>query len=175
MPTPEPDIDPAIDAGLFASDGERLLLDAIIDQLPEFVPFYLSLAEACDDIPDEHAVLSGLAEFVLHCLAPREADRSALRRALQLVESLLEPVAESTQSQDPGAGAGVDSFEAASSEADDQGDDLDGLDDDDLDITDLVAVSFFDSFPPESLPALVPWLGPHSVAALNSLDGPLQA
>jgi hypothetical protein len=36
----------------------------------------------------------------------------------------------------------------------------------------LVTLAFFDSFSPEDRRHLVPWLGPRSLAALESLDAP---
>ncbi len=152
LPTPDLDFDPTDDSELFDSKSDRVVLDAIIDRLPQFVPIYLALAEACDGVPDQHSVLSALADFVLDHLALIHPDFSALPRAMDLVESLLEPASDSVDSDDHS-----DSCEDA----------------DDIEAAELIALSFFDSFPPESRADLVQWLGPRSLAALESLDGPI--
>jgi hypothetical protein len=115
-------------------EEEPALLDAVAGRLPEFVPTYLALAEACDDDPGEPAVLVELADFVADRLALLESGRPVLERALGLIEAHL-----------------------------DQAEDAD-------ETADLVGLAFFDSFSPEDRRRLVPWLGPRSRAALESLD-----
>ncbi len=121
------------ETGPFARETGPALLDALVGRLPEFVPTYLALAEACDDDPGEPVIFVELADFVADRLALVETGRPVLERALDLIEAR-----------------------------------LDGADDD----ADLIGLAFFDSFSPEDRRRLVPWLGPRSLATLESLDGP---
>ena len=75
---PNPMMGPAHRTGPFGSDDGRALLDAVIGRLPEFVPTYLALAEACDDDPGEPAVFVELADFVSERLAVLETGRPEL-------------------------------------------------------------------------------------------------
>ena len=58
----------------FDNEVGRALLDALIGRLPEFVPTYLALAEACDDDPGEPVVFAELADFVADRLACSKPD-----------------------------------------------------------------------------------------------------
>jgi len=118
------------------------LTEILIDRLPEFVPAYLAMVEACDDHPGEPALLVELADFVAERMAVLETDRHLLERALGVIEAHLA----SSASAGGTAGAG--------------------------EIDESVTLAFFDSFSPEDRRRLVPWLGPRSLAALESLDAP---
>lgn len=74
----------------FDSEVSRALLDALIGGLPEFVPTYLALAEACDDDPGEPLVFGELADFVADRLDLVESGRPVLERALGLIEARLD-------------------------------------------------------------------------------------
>jgi len=135
LPSPEPQttLNRASDPPAAAGEG---LTEVLIDRLPEFVPAYLAMVEACDDHPGEPALLVELADFVAERMAALETARHLFERALGIIEAHLASA--------PGAG----------------------------DPDELVALAFFDSFSPEDRRHLVPWLGPHSLAALESLDAP---
>ncbi len=120
----------------FDSESSRALLDALLGRLPEFVPAYLALADACDDDPGEAAVFVELADFVADRLDLVETGRAVLERALALIEAQLDGAARPDRAAD------------------------------------LIGLAFFDSFSPENRRCLVPWLGPRSLATLESLDGP---
>jgi hypothetical protein len=125
-----------------APEAGGALTEVLIDRLPEFVPAYLDLVEAGDDHPGAPALLVELADFVAGRLAVLETDRHLLERALGVIEAHL--------ASRPGPGQ-----TAGPGEPDE-----------------LVTLAFFDSFSPEDRRHLVPWLGPRSLAALESLDGP---
>jgi hypothetical protein len=156
VPTPDPNRPAIDDADLFFDGADALLLDAIIDQLPEFLSVYVSMAEECDGDVGEVAVFEALADFVSRHLSLLEASRPVLTRALGLVESLLE----SPDERDPLDGTEQDDWEG------------DGLSDweGSNDLADLVRLGFFDGLSPEERDLLAPWLGPRSLAALESLD-----
>jgi hypothetical protein len=139
-PGPEPTFARALDP--LTPEVGRSLARALIDRLPEFVPAYLAMVEACDDDPGEPAVLGELADFVAGRIAVLDTDRHLLERALAVVEDHL------VSGSGPGGTAGAD------------------------EIDELVTLAFFDSFSPEDRRHLVPWLGPRSLAALESLDAP---
>lgn len=65
------------------------LVGALVDRLPEFVPVYLALVEACDDDPGEPVVLAELADFVAERMAVLETDRHLLEGALAVIEAHL--------------------------------------------------------------------------------------
>jgi hypothetical protein len=67
-----------------------VLADALVSDLPEFLPRYRALVEAGDDDPGEPAVFMELADFVAGRLAAVETGRSVLERAFGLIETLLE-------------------------------------------------------------------------------------
>lgn len=182
MPAPEPPIpDPdrlaTDDPDRFFDRTDALILDAIVDQLPEFLSVYVSLAEECDGDVGEVAVFEALADFMSRHLSLLETSRPVLTRALGLVESLLdsppEPPAEpdlvdpdlvDPDPLDDSDGARQDDWEG------------DGISDweGSGDLADLVRLGFFDGLSPEERALLVPWLGPRSLAALESLDGPVR-
>ena len=70
------------------------LIDALCNAVPEFVPIYHRLAQACDDEPGEPVVLMELAEFVAGRMAALEAQSSVLDRALATIESHIESISE---------------------------------------------------------------------------------
>jgi hypothetical protein len=74
-------------------DELGFLFVEVVRHLPEFVPRYMELAEAGDDDPGAAAVLLELADFAAARLRAVEAERSALARALGLVEALLDSLA----------------------------------------------------------------------------------
>ena len=123
-------------------EAGEVLTEVLIDRLPEFLPAYQAMVEACDDHPGEPALLVELADFVAERMAVLETDRHLLERALGVIEAHLASL----------AGA----------------DETGGADETD----ELVTLAFFDSFSPEDRRHLLPWLGPHSRAALESLDTP---
>lgn len=133
---PEPGTRNAREAGPFDHESGQALLDALAGHLPEFVPIYLALAEACDDDPGEPVVFAELADFVADRLALLETGRPVLERALAIIEAHL-----------------------------DEAEDID-------EAADVIGLAFFDSFSPEDRRRLVPWLGPRSLATLESLDAP---
>jgi hypothetical protein len=156
-PSPTDDPDPFFDG------EDALLLDAIIDQLPEFLSVYVSLAEECDGDVGEVAVFEALADFVSRHLSLLETSRPVLVRAIGLVESLLnEPVdsVDPEESEDPEDPEEEDWEGDGTSDWEGSGD-----------LADLVRFGFFDALSPEERSLLVPWLGPRSLAALESLDG----
>jgi hypothetical protein len=162
LPTPDSDCFPTDEADLFFDGAGALLLDAIIDQLPEFLSVYVSLAEECDGDAGEVAVFEALADFVSRHLSLLETSRPVLTRALGLVESLLE------SPDNPHAPAESEDRVGAESE-DGTGDgmsDWEGSGD----LADLVRLGFFDGLSPEERALMMPWLGPRSLAALESLD-----
>ena len=71
------------------AEGSRLVR-SLYDQLPEFVPTYLTLADACGDDPGGPLVLMELAEFVSRHLVAADTERSVLERALAVIETHLE-------------------------------------------------------------------------------------
>lgn len=168
LPTPEPN-PPMDDPALLFEGSAAFLLDAIIDQLPEFLSVYVSLAEACDGDPGEAAVFGALADFVSGHLSLLETSRPVLQRALGLVESLLDAPVDLEPSGDPGTS--VDADHRGSEEWDDWdgGDGISGWEGSD-DLADLVRLGFFDGLSAEERTQLTPWLGPRSLAALGSLD-----
>jgi hypothetical protein len=133
---PEPGTHTVRETGPYDHESGQALLDALAGHLPEFVPAYLALAEACDDDPGEPVVFAELADFVAARLALLETGRPVLERALGIIEAHLD--------------AAEDIDEAA----------------------DLIGLAFFDCFSPEDRRRLVPWLGPRSLATLESLDAP---
>jgi hypothetical protein len=91
-------------------DAWPALLDAVIGRLPEFLPTYLALAEACDDDPGEPAVFIELADFVAERLAALERGRPELERALDLVEAHLDEAGDTGGAADLVGLAFFDSF-----------------------------------------------------------------
>jgi hypothetical protein len=87
-----------------------LLAAAVVTELPEFLPRYRALVEACDDDPGEPAVLMELADFVAGRLAALDAGRPVLERAFGLVEMLLESAEEPDQLAEVVSLAFFDSF-----------------------------------------------------------------
>jgi hypothetical protein len=81
--------EPPWPAGLDDDEPWMALADALATELPEFVPRYRALVEACDDDPGEPAVLMELADFVAGRLATLDTGRPVLERAFGLVEALL--------------------------------------------------------------------------------------
>jgi len=69
------------------------LAEALLNHLPEFLPTYRSLVEACDDDPGEPVLLMELADLVSARLAAQAAGRSLLERALGVIEGLIESLA----------------------------------------------------------------------------------
>ncbi len=124
VPSPEPDAVTARDADAvtaretravheyapFDHEAGKTLLDALTGRLPEFVPTYLALAEACDDDPGEPAVLAELADFVAHRLALLETGRPVLERALGLIEARLDEAEDADEAADLIGLAFFDSF-----------------------------------------------------------------
>ncbi len=86
------------------------LADALLADLPEFVPDYRALVQGCDDEPGEPVVLIALADFVADRLAALEAERSVLERALGLVEVLIASAADPETTTDLVGLAFFDSF-----------------------------------------------------------------
>ncbi len=70
------------------------LIGALCDEVPEFVPSCLLLAEACDDDPGEPVVLMELADFIADHLAALQKESSVLERALATIESHLESISD---------------------------------------------------------------------------------
>lgn len=70
------------------------LVEALIEHLPEFIPTYRRLVEACDDDPGEPVLLMELADFVAARLAVQAAARSMLERALCVIEDLIDSLAD---------------------------------------------------------------------------------
>jgi hypothetical protein len=70
------------------------LIDALCDEVPEFVPSYRRLAEACDDRPGEPLVLMELADFVTEHMAALETESSVLERTLATIESHIESISD---------------------------------------------------------------------------------
>jgi len=66
------------------------LAEALLEHLPEFVPTYRRLVEACDDDPGDPVLLMELADFVAVRLAVQAADRSMLERALGVIEGIID-------------------------------------------------------------------------------------
>ncbi len=165
-PTTQSNPPPIDDPDPFFDDADAVLLDAIIDQLPEFLSVYVSLAEEGDGEVGEVAVFEALADFVSRHLSLLETSRPVLVRAMALVESLLDSPAHPVDPEDP-----------EHSEHDEQDDwEGDGISDweGSGDLADLVRLGFFDALSPEERSLLVPWLGERSLTALESLDGPVR-
>jgi hypothetical protein len=70
------------------------LVEALLRDLPEFGPTYRELVEACDDDPGDPVVLIELADFVEARLAGLATGRSILERALGVIESLIDSLAD---------------------------------------------------------------------------------
>ena len=101
----------------------------------------MAMVEACDDDPGEPAVLAELADFVAERMAVLQCDRHLLERALDVIESHLACGAD----DDDTTGVGeTDQFGRAG----------------------LLRLLLT----PTIVGCLVPWLGPRSLAALESLD-----
>ena len=75
----------------FQPDG---LICALCDEVPEFVPNYLQLAEDCGDDPGEPVVLMELADFIGGHIAALETQSSVLQRTLATIESHIESISE---------------------------------------------------------------------------------
>jgi len=135
---PSPEFETSVEWDPERSPGPEIeaFVDALIASLPEFIPGYLDLVEGFDDDPGEPVVFIELADFVADRLAAIEAERPVLERALGLIETLVETIADRDEAYE------------------------------------LVGMAFFDSFSPEDRRRLVPWLGPGSRAALETLDMP---
>jgi hypothetical protein len=86
------------------------LTRALCDEVPEFVPSCLQLAEACDDDPGEPAVLMELADFVADHMTALETESSVLERALATIESHVESISEDSIACEFIAFAFFDSF-----------------------------------------------------------------
>jgi hypothetical protein len=74
--------------------GEESLVDSLIEDLPEFIPIYRELVDRFDGDPGQPAVLMELAEFVADRLAALALERLAVERALGVVETLLDSMAD---------------------------------------------------------------------------------
>jgi hypothetical protein len=70
------------------------LIGALCDEVPEFAPSWLRLAEACDDDPGEPVALMELADFIADHMAALETESSVLERALATIESHIESISE---------------------------------------------------------------------------------
>ncbi|HEY7917524.1 MAG TPA: hypothetical protein VIC86_11160 [Acidimicrobiales bacterium] len=93
---PEPSLpaEPLGAAWSDSRDGEPgPLAEALLDHLPEFLPTYRRLVEACDDDPGEPVLLMELADLVSAHLAAQAVGRSLLERALGVIEGLIDSLA----------------------------------------------------------------------------------
>ncbi len=94
----QPDLDPGHSVHPRTADPEVIelgpLVEALLASLPEFLANYRGLVEACDDDPGEPAVLMELADFVAVRLASVATERSVLERALGVIESLIDGLAD---------------------------------------------------------------------------------
>ncbi len=70
------------------------LIGAVCNEVPEFVPSFLHLAEECDDDPGEPVVLMELADFVADHMTALETGSSVLERALSSIEAHIESISE---------------------------------------------------------------------------------
>jgi hypothetical protein len=74
--------------------GEGPLVEGLIGDLPEFIPIYRDLVDQFDDDPGEPAVLMELADFVADRLGALAKERLVVERALDVVEALLDSMAD---------------------------------------------------------------------------------
>ena len=86
------------------------LVEALLEHLPEFVPTYRRLVEACDDDPGEPVLLMELADFVAARLAVQGACRSTPERALLVIEGLIDSLADDEIRRELVGAAFFDSF-----------------------------------------------------------------
>jgi hypothetical protein len=70
------------------------LIDTLLEGLPEFIPNYRALVEAGDDDPDQPVALMELADFVSARLAELATGRSMVERALWVIETLIDSLAD---------------------------------------------------------------------------------
>ncbi len=74
-------------------EGPTILVASLLRGVPEFLPSYRTLIDACDDDPGEPVVLMELAEYVSSRVAAIEVERPPLQRALAAVEAHLDSIA----------------------------------------------------------------------------------
>jgi hypothetical protein len=86
----EPDSEFEFDSEFELEAEIRAFIDALVSQLPEFVPIYRELVTGCDDDPGGTMILLELADFVAERLEAIEAQRPVIERALGLIEHLIE-------------------------------------------------------------------------------------
>jgi hypothetical protein len=96
MPVPddpsELDVDSSFHLEVEGAEAIELgpLVDALMEDLPEFMPTYRGLFQACDDDPGEPVVLMELADFVTARLAVLVNEGPLVERALAVVETLID-------------------------------------------------------------------------------------
>lgn len=86
------------------------LVPALLQQVPEFAPYYRALLDEGDDDPGEPAVLMELADFVASRLVAVSFGRPTLEAALEVVEGLLDELADDAVGGELVGAAFFDSF-----------------------------------------------------------------
>jgi hypothetical protein len=86
------------------------LVPTLLQRVPEFAPYYWALLDEGDDDPGEPAVLMELADFVASRLVAVSFGQPTLEAALEVVEGLLDDLADDAVGGELVGAAFFDSF-----------------------------------------------------------------